>query len=167
MTNRSFWKTMRPFLTNKEIISGNKISFFEEEKSVSNEFIVEEILNISYINVAEISPGIRPTSILDQENTNLLKAIDIVVEKYNSHLSIIKIKKNFKDFNPFLFQKVFNTHVYTLLNNINANKAMVFDLNLPKLVKIAANKLSESLTCIIYYSRYPSKQIRRSFRYTS
>lgn len=128
MTNRSFWKTMRPFLTNKEIISGNKISFFEGEKSVSNESIVEEILNVSYINVAEISPGIRPTSTLDQENTNLLKAIDIVVEKYNSHLSIIKIKKTFKDFNPFLFQKVFNTNVCTLLNNINANKAMVFDL---------------------------------------
>ena len=128
MTNRSFWKTMRPFLTNKEIISGNKISFFEGEKSVSNESIVEEILNVSYINVAEISPGIRPTSILDQENTNLLKAIDIVVEKYNSHVSIIKIKKTFKDFNPFLFQKVFNTNVCTLLNNINANKAMVFDL---------------------------------------
>ena len=128
MTNRSFWKTMRPFLTNKEIISGNKISFFEGEKSVSNESIVEDILNVSYINVAEISPGIRPTSTLDQENTNLLKAIDIVVEKYNSHLSIIKIKKTFKDFNPFLFQKVFNTNVCTLLNNINANKAMVFDL---------------------------------------
>lgn len=128
MTNRSFWKTMRPFLTNKEIISGNKISFFEGEKSVSNESIVEEILNVSYINVAEISPGIRPTSTLDQENTNLLKAIDIVVEKYNSRLSIIKIKKTFKDFNPFLFQKVFNTNVCTLLNNINANKAMVFDL---------------------------------------
>lgn len=128
MTNRSFWKTMRPFLTNKEIISGNKISFFEGEKSVSNESIVEEILNVSYINVAEISPGIRPTSTLDQENTNLLKAIGIVVEKYNSHLSIIKIKKTFKDFNPFLFQKVFNTNVCTLLNNINANKAMVFDL---------------------------------------
>ena len=119
---------MRPFLTNKEIISGNKISFFEGEKSVSNESIVEDILNVSYINVAEISPGIRPTSTLDQENTNLLKAIDIVVEKYNSHLSIIKIKKTFKDFNPFLFQKVFNTNVCTLLNNINANKAMVFDL---------------------------------------
>ena len=128
MTNRSFWKTMRPFLTNKEIISGNKISFFEGENSVSNESIVEDILNVSYINVAEISPGIRPTSTLDQENTNLLKAIDIVVEKYNSHLSIIKIKKTFKDFNPFLFQKVFNTNVCTLLNNINANKAMVFDL---------------------------------------
>ena len=81
MTNRSFWKTMRPFLTNKEIISGNKISFFEGEKSVSNESIVEDILNVSYINVTEISPGIRPTSILDQENTNLLKAIDIVAEK--------------------------------------------------------------------------------------
>ena len=72
---------MRPFLTNKEIISGNKISFFEGEKSVSNESIVEDILNVSYINVAEISPGIIPTSILDQENTNLLKAIDIVAEK--------------------------------------------------------------------------------------
>ena len=106
-------------------------------------------------------PGIKPTSILDQENTNLSKAIDIIVEKYSSHPCIIKIKKNFKNFNLFSSQKLGNTHVYTLLSNIKANKAMCCDVNLPKLVKIAADKLAESLTCInnsvITQSIFPNK----------
>ena len=36
MAIQSFWKTMKPFLTNKEIISGNKIFIFEGEKRVNN-----------------------------------------------------------------------------------------------------------------------------------
>ena len=42
---------MRPFLTNKRIISGNEISLFEGEKLVNNESIVAEVLNVLYINV--------------------------------------------------------------------------------------------------------------------
>ena len=105
MTSKNFWKTMRPFLTNKEIISGNEISLFEGEKLVSNESIVLEILNVPYINVVEKLSEVKPTSVLDQENTNLSKAIDIIAEKYISHPSVKKIKKYFKNFNPFSFQK--------------------------------------------------------------
>lgn len=69
---------MRPFLTNERVISGNKISLFEGENLVNND-----------INVAWKSPGIRSTSALSQENTNLTKATEINVEKYSSHPNIV------------------------------------------------------------------------------
>ena len=82
MTNKSLWKTMRPFLTYKGFISGNEISLFEREKVVNNKSIVAEILNLSYINVVEKTSRIKPTSVLDQEK-KLSKTIDFIVEKYS------------------------------------------------------------------------------------
>ena len=35
MTNKSFWRTMRPFLINKGIISDNGIPLSEEEQLVN------------------------------------------------------------------------------------------------------------------------------------
>ena len=58
-----------------------------------------------------------------------------------------KIKKNFKSFNPFSFQKVGNNNVYQLLKN--TSKAMGCDLIQLKLVKIVADQFAEPLTCII------------------
>ena len=53
MTNKISWKTMRTFLTNKGLISGNEISLLEGEKLVNNESIVAVIINVSYVNVVE------------------------------------------------------------------------------------------------------------------
>ena len=73
----------------------------------------------------------------------------------------MEIKKYFKNFNPFCFEKVSNKNVYTLLKNINANKARSCDLISPNLVKIAADQLYEPLNCIINYaisqSIFPNK----------
>ena len=81
MTHKSFWKIMRPFLTNKGLILGKGISLFEEEKLVNNGSIVAQI-HVSYINVAGKTSEIKPTVVLDHENTNMSKAIDIFVDKY-------------------------------------------------------------------------------------
>ena len=47
--------------------------------------------------------GTKPTSVLDQENTNLPKVVYTTVEKYSSYSSVIKLKTAFKNFNPFSF----------------------------------------------------------------
>ena len=41
------------------------------------------------------TPGIKPASNLDQENTNMSKAIDIIIEKYSS---CPIVKKNYEKF---------------------------------------------------------------------
>ena len=47
----------------------------------------------------EKSSGIKAISVLVQENKNLSKAIDVIVER--SQLGVMKLKKNFKNLNPF------------------------------------------------------------------
>ena len=46
------------------------------------------------LKVVENTPGIKPTSVLYQENTILSKAIDMIVKKYSSKL---KIKTKFEE----------------------------------------------------------------------
>ena len=45
MTNRKFWATIRPFLTNKGIIASNEISLKQGDDATNNEVKVTEFLN--------------------------------------------------------------------------------------------------------------------------
>ena len=110
LTQKSFQKTIAILLTNKGIVLRNEISLFDGEKRVNNESKAEHILNVSYINVIKKCLGIKPIIISDQGNTDLFKDIDIIVEKYSSHLTVKEIKKNIKHFNPFSLQRVSNSN---------------------------------------------------------
>lgn len=75
---------MEPFLTNKGVKSGNEC----------------------FIHcVVEKFSGIKSTSVSDQGNTHLPKAMHIVVEKYSLQLSVKEFKKCFEHFVPLYFQK--------------------------------------------------------------
>ena len=90
--------------------------------------------------------GIKLTGVLDQGNTNLPKAVDILLLR-----------------NAFSFKEVSNNSVYGFSKNINVNKMTSWDP-----VKIAEDQLAEPHTCIINpaITHYFSKQIQRSFGYT-
>ena len=45
MTNRKFWATIRPFLTNKGMITSNEISLKQGDDVINNEGKVAELLN--------------------------------------------------------------------------------------------------------------------------
>ena len=71
-------------------------------------------------HVVEKTSRMKSTSVLHQENKSQSKTIDFIIEKYISHLDVIKINKKIKNFNPFSFQKVSNTTVYELLKKTPA-----------------------------------------------
>ena len=83
MTNKSSWKAVTSFSTNKRIILENRIYLFKREQLLNNVTKIAEVPNVSYINIIEKMLGIKPASLLDQENTDLSNAIGIVVEKYS------------------------------------------------------------------------------------
>ena len=60
MTNRKFWATRRPFLTNKGMITSNEISLKQGDDVINNEGKVAELLNYAYINVVENTAGKKP-----------------------------------------------------------------------------------------------------------
>ena len=164
---KSSWKTIKQILRNKGIVWRNKFSLFGGKKRVNIEYKVEQMLNVSCINVIGKFLGTKPTSVSDQKNTDLSKALNIIVEKYSTHLVIKEIKENVKHFNPFSFQKVSNSNVCKLLRNI---KLVCFWSNSTEILK-DCGRLSSWPTCFYhqfcYYSKYLSKQSQRSFSYAS
>ena len=55
MTNKKFWGTVKPFLTDKGCISDDFISIEEDAELISNEKELVEIFNENYINIVEKS----------------------------------------------------------------------------------------------------------------
>ena len=102
MTNKEFWKRLKPFLTNKECFSEHQISIEVNDQLVSDEKILTEIFNKHYINTLEKSSGTMPSSLGDSANplpdeTTVGKTIDT----YRDHPSIIPIKSSVTQNNKF------------------------------------------------------------------
>ena len=93
MTNKKFWTTIRPFFTNKGLVTSNEISLKQGDGVINNEGKVAEFLNNTYINVVENTAGKKPFSFLDKDNVTLLAAIDIILEEYKYRPSELNIKK--------------------------------------------------------------------------
>ena len=95
MTNRKFWATIRPFLTNKGMIASNEISLKQRDDLTYNEGKVAECLNNAYINVVENTTGKKPLSVLEKDVT-FSTAINTILEEYKYHPSVMNIKKQSK-----------------------------------------------------------------------
>ena len=96
MTNRKFWATIRPFLTNKGMIACNEISLKQRDDLTYNEGKVAECLNNAYINVVENTTGKKPLSVLEKDNVTFSTAINTILEEYKYHPSVMNIKKQSK-----------------------------------------------------------------------
>ena len=57
MSNKRFWSTVKPFLTNKGCISNDFISVEKDGNLISNEKELVELCNQNYISIVENSPG--------------------------------------------------------------------------------------------------------------
>ena len=79
MTNRKFWGTIRPFITNKGIITSNEILLKKGDDIINNEGKVAQLLNYAYINVVGNAPGKKP--------------VNTILEECKYHPSVLNIKK--------------------------------------------------------------------------
>ena len=65
MSNKTFWRTVRPFLTNKGILMDNEISLIHNGKTIYDEKQTAKAINRAYNNILEHTTGNKPTSILN------------------------------------------------------------------------------------------------------
>ena len=89
-TNKSFWKFMKPFLTNKGFTGNNDITLIHQNKVISDEKQLTKLFNSYYINIFQKSSGTK-TFEKKIENTSAQSVRDIV-NSYKNHPSIIKLK---------------------------------------------------------------------------
>ena len=99
VTNKNFWKVIKPFLTNKGCIDGNEISIVNGDEIISDEKELVKTFNEHYINIVERSCGVKSQNLFQEGTSAHLtdnEKIDIIEKHYESHPSIIEIKNNLK-----------------------------------------------------------------------
>ena len=92
VTNRNFWETIKPFLSNKGHLENVDIMLSHNNKVISNDHELVKVFNEHYISIIEKSGGGKPINITKEYSfDNDKQAVDIC-NSYKNHPSILKIK---------------------------------------------------------------------------
>ena len=118
--NKKFWKTVKPFLSDKSINS-DKIHLNENGELINSKTKTAEVLNEFFSNI------VKNLKIPEYENLNrnFQKVKDPVLKailKYKNHPSIIAIKEKSKN-SKFTFHEVDNERIIKEIKSLNKNKA--------------------------------------------
>ena len=153
-TSKEFWNFIKPFLTNKGFSKNNDITLKNKKEIIADEKKLANLFNNHYINIVEISSGIKPETISSICNINYTDEIQHIVNLYKDHPSIKQIKEKIipdsnKNQEIFSFKPTTVENVKKLLNDIDTKKAVGIDTILPKLIKMASNFLAPILTTAI------------------
>ena len=124
-TNKEFQNFIKPFVKNKSFSKKNNgISLKNKKEIIKDEKKLPNLLNSHYIDIAEISNGIKPENISSTCNINDADEIQHIVNLHKDHPSIKKqIKKEIitdshkKQF--FSFKPTTVDNVKKLLNEID------------------------------------------------
>ena len=139
--SRSFWQTIRPFITDK-VNSSNDIMLKEEETIVTKNVEIADIFSEYYHNITD-SIGINETC----ENIS----VNDIINKYDDHASIRLIKEKCNTDRCSL-QTLNVKQVYQILSNINPKKATGPDNVPPKLLHLAKNEFAPSIASLVNYT---------------
>ena len=129
--NKTFWKTVKPFLTDK-VKTKSKITLIEKrckenstehfEEVISDEKKVAETFNNFFVNIV---PNLKiPTN--HNHNTDFQKTDDPVlnaISKYKHHSSIVMIKSKIDPEKRFSFSPVQYEDILMKTKNLNVSKA--------------------------------------------
>ena len=118
--NNRFWKTLKPFLTDKGV-NTPKITLIGNQLIVNADVEVAGTLN-SFFPDATKSLHINENRYILNDTLDLTDPIDIALKKFESHPSILIIKDKVSA-SPFTFNTVTLEDVQSEIRNLNTNKA--------------------------------------------
>jgi hypothetical protein len=130
---KSFWETIKPFFSSKNTHSQGKINLLENGQIVSDTEQICTIFNDFFVNIAQ---NIAPI----ENNTS---------KNLDGHESVINILERFSESRCFNFHTVSQKCVWKKLKNLNPKKASGYDDLPSKLIKLAAEPISEHITPLI------------------
>ena len=129
VTNKSFWKFIKPFLKNKSCHAQNDIMLIQNDEIITEEKDLVEIFNKHYINIVEKSSGIKPVNVAMMHNIcDNDTAINVIIEAYKNHPSVTEIKEIIEKNTTkrsFKFDSVNKSYITTILKNIDIKKPQV------------------------------------------
>ena len=115
--NRSFWKAIKPYLTNNGKVSNDNFILYENSELISDEKDVAEVLNDFYINIVEQTTGETQVSFSAKSESNSgSDDIQIITDRYENYPSMLRIKEHMNDINTnFEFQQATEAEIASYL----------------------------------------------------
>ena len=147
-SNKAFWKTIRPFLSNKGTHDKHEIMLQENGSLIKEKEKVSETLNDFYVNIVEHTTGMSAQTYDYSNCCTTDKKIDKIIDNFREHPSILKIKEKHQDPKRFTMSLAQKGNIFKLLKSLDSSKGPGYDTLSAKLIKMADPLLTEPLTDI-------------------
>ena len=141
--NKKFWQSVKPNFTNKSIKS-KKIVLVENGDIISETNKTVEIMNDYFVNITrEIDvPEVCHTDV----GSLCTSPIDVIIQTYSEHPSIIKINENVKVGMNFNFDEIYESQIEKEILNLNSKKSTGPDSISPKVLKHSVHIVKAPMT---------------------
>ena len=91
-TNKEFWKTIKPFLTNNDCLKNSDIMLINDGEMITDEKLAKPF-NEHYVNIVKRSSGLKPEKMeLDNSFNTSKNILHSIIDRYKNHPSIPEIK---------------------------------------------------------------------------
>ena len=142
--NKLFWKTVKPFFSNKGSF-GNKIKLVENEELLQDDNKIAEEMNNFFKNAVSELDMKENSYIINQNVSYITDPIEKAIEKYKFHPSILLIKEKTKCSNAsFDFSPVTVNDVEKEIKKLNPNKATTFN-TIPSKMLLKTSEISAKI----------------------
>ena len=153
ITNKIFWKAIKPFLKKKGYLENKDMMLRDDEKMITDEKTLVQLFNYHYINIVERSCGFKPEKVeFDIGSNNKNEVLGSILDKHRNYSSIVKIHKNRNlQFSSISIPssswgfKITPKEINTILKSLNSKKASGIDKTPTKLVTLLSDILAEPL----------------------
>ena len=148
MDNKKFWKDVKPFFSDKGAC-GQKINLVKDNDIISNDSEVAEVLNNFFKSaVKSLDIDIDRNLLNNYISNDINNPIDMIIKRYASHPSILKINEFINLTESFDFKEVDLIGINQEIRKLNPKKSTTFK-NIPtKLVKITNEICSPIIHCL-------------------
>ena len=143
--NQSFWKTIKPFISDNSSFNTNKIILHEGDTIINDTGEICEIFNNYFTSVAS-NIGFDDTIPTDFDTDDGFLAI---INKYCRHPSIVRIKENTLDKALFDFESITSRDVEKIINGFDSKKAHGYDKMPMKLLQKCAKYIAPDIAKLI------------------
>ena len=90
--NKSFWNFIKPFMTNKGMVTSNDKTLIKRKNVITDEYEISQTFNKQYINIVEKRCGSKPNKIgTTLRSLNDSDVIRRIIKSYQNHPNVLKI----------------------------------------------------------------------------
>ena len=146
--NRFFWKTIKPFFSNKGSY-GLQIKLAEKDEVLKDDDLIAKELNKFFKNAVSTLNIKENRFITNSASDGITDPVDKAIDKYKFHPSILLIQKHLKNHDVFSLKTVEIGDIEKEINNINPKKATTSNSIPPKILK-KASKVSASVSLKLF-----------------